>query len=283
MVEWKKPELNDEFMRAVTAIQKRAEKQLNWDKLLDTYASTDLAFRARTHDSQLVLGRRGTGKTHMFLVLQEKLRSSGEVANYIDCRTLGSGLLGPTETPMQIASKYFRGLLNDIGTNMLDMANRMEAPPPHLRENVLNAIDGFTRQMEPSQADDTLNSTFDYWQIAESLRTIIAEMGIAHLFIIIDEWAQIPISVQPYVAEYLKRAIMTVPQICIKLLAINYQCQLSKQSDEGIIGIQRGADIPDVMDFDSYLIYDENQIWLQISSQKFYIITLEQNFVGTLR
>ncbi len=70
MTEWIKPELNDEFMRAVTAIQKRAEKQLNWDKLLDTYASTDLAYRARTTDSQLVLGRRGTGKTHMFRVLQ---------------------------------------------------------------------------------------------------------------------------------------------------------------------------------------------------------------------
>jgi Cdc6-like AAA superfamily ATPase len=80
MSSWVKPDLNLEFVRAVTSIQKRAEKQLDWDKLLDTYVSTDLAQRGKTTDSQLVLGRRGTGKTHMFRVLQEELGSAGEVA-----------------------------------------------------------------------------------------------------------------------------------------------------------------------------------------------------------
>jgi hypothetical protein len=67
MTEWMKPELNDVFAKAVVAIQKRAEKQLDWNKLLDTYVHTDLAYRASTHDSQLVLGRQGTGKTQMVL------------------------------------------------------------------------------------------------------------------------------------------------------------------------------------------------------------------------
>ncbi|MFH1031302.1 MAG: hypothetical protein V1767_01840 [Chloroflexota bacterium] len=51
---------------------------------------------------------------------------------------------------------------------------------------------------------------------------------------------------------------MTIPEVCIKLLAVNYQCELSKQSNEGTIGIKRGADITDVLDFDSYLIYADN-------------------------
>ncbi len=141
---------------------------------------------------------------------------------------------------------------------MLDMAMRMEMPPIGLQQKVLNTIHGLTTQMESSLSSDNVEPTFNYRQITESLRTIIADLSIGRFFLIMDEWSQIPTSVQPYVAEYMKRAIMTIPQICIKLLAVSYQCQLSKQSKEGTIGIQRGADIPDVVDFDSYLIYDEN-------------------------
>jgi hypothetical protein len=260
MTGWVKPDLDsDKFGKAVNAIYQRAEKQLNVEKLIETYVHTDLASRAMAPDSQLVLGRRGTGKTHMFRVLQEKLGGRGEVTHYIDCRLLGSGLISSTEKPEQVAQKYFRTLLNDIGTYMLDKAINMEMPPAGLQQKVLGAtIHGFATQMEPSLTEEIVKPTFNYRQIYESLRAILADLRIDHLFIIIDEWAQIPISAQPYVAEYLKRAIMTIPEVCIKLLAVNYQYQLSKQSDEGIIGIQSGADITNVLDFDSYLIYDEN-------------------------
>lgn len=194
----------------------------------------------------------------MFRVLQEQMGIKGEVTHYIDCRTLGSGIVGSSENPEQTAAKYFRTLLNDIGTYMLDKAIHMETPIDSLQKRVENTIYALTTQMEPSQAEDNLKPTFNYRQITESLRAILDDLSIGRLFIIMDEWAQIPLSVQPYVAEYIKRAIMTIPEICIKLLAVSYQCQISKQSDEGIIGIQRGADIPDVLDFDYYLIYDEN-------------------------
>lgn len=258
MSEWTRPSLDDGFARAVTTIQKRAENQLDWDKIIDTYAHTDLAYRASARDSQLVLGRRGTGKTHMFRVLEEELGSRGEVTFFIDCRNLGSGIIGADEKPEQIAMKYFRTLLNEIGTRMLDKAMHMENPPKDAQKTVINTLIGLVNQMEPSLEKVQIKSTFNYRQINESLRRVINELNIGHLFLILDEWVQIPISVQPYIAEYIKRAVMTIPEICIKLLAVSYQCHLSKQSDEGIIGIQRGADIPDVIDFDAYLIYDEN-------------------------
>jgi len=258
MAQWTKPNLDGfEFARAVSAIRRRAEKQTKWKRLLDTYVSTDLTIRARTTDSQLVLGRRGTGKTHMFRFVQETLGSIGEVAYFIDCRTLGSGIIGPKETSEQIATKYFRSLLNEIGTQMLDMAIHMEAPVGNSQQKVLNIIQGLIKYMEPV-SETSLEPTFNYRQITESLQAIISNLCIDHIFIIIDEWAQIPVSAQPYVAEYIKRAIMTIPEICIKLLAVSYQCYPSKQTKEGVIGIQRGADITDVLDFDSYLIHDEN-------------------------
>ncbi len=259
MADWTKPIINEEFSKAVSAIQKRAEMQTDWDKIIDTYVHTDLALRANSYNSQLVLGRRGTGKTHMFRYLQEKLEEKGEVIFYIDCKNLGSGMIELTEKPEQTASKYFRSILNEIGTRLLDMAIRMEMPLPNIQQKVISTVLGLTTQMEPSKTEETFKPTFNYRQITESIKAILSDLNIKHVFLIIDEWAQIPISAQPYCAEYIKRAIMTIPAITIKLLAVNYQCKLSIQPDEGIIGIQRSADIPDVLDFDNYLIFDENK------------------------
>ncbi|GEM_PF-6051539 len=161
MADWTKPILNDDFAKAVTAIQKRAENQTDWAKLVDTYVHTDLALRAGTHEPQLVLGRRGTGKTHMFRYLQEMLGRKGEVTFYVDCRTLGSGIVGLTEAPERTAAKYFRTLLNEIGTNLLDMAMHMEAPLPGVQQKVVNTLVGLTTQMEPSGQEDNVKSTFN--------------------------------------------------------------------------------------------------------------------------
>ncbi|MGD0352118.1 MAG: hypothetical protein ABSB38_01255 [Dehalococcoidia bacterium] len=272
MSEWTKPALDDiEFVKAVSAIQKRAEKQTDSDRLIDIYVTTDLANRARTTNSQLVLGRRGTGKTHMFRVLQEMLGMEGEVALYIDCRMLGSAITDSTGNPQGVAIKYFRTLLNEISTRLFDMARRMEAPIKDSQQKVFGTVWGLLLQIEPKSTEKYYESTFNYRQITESMQTIISGLDIRHLFIILDEWSQIPVSAQPYVAEYLKRAIMTIPEICIKLLALSYQCDLSKQISEGVIGIKLGADIPDVLDFDSYLIYDEKPIFVsEFFSQVLY-------------
>lgn len=272
MALWGKPDLNsDSFVRAITSIQKRAEKQTDWNKLLETYVSSDLGSRAKTIDSQLVLGRRGTGKTHLFRVLHNNLRSEGKVAFFIDCRILGSGVISSSEEPPQIASKYFRSLLNEIGTELLDMAARMEMPRDGIQQKVLNTIYGLTRQMEPSPTLDSTQPTFNYRQISESLHALITDLKVGHLLLIMDEWSQVPISAQPYFSEYVKRAIMTVPEVSVKFLALSYQCQLSIQTKDGPIGCQRGADIPDVLDFDSYLIYEENkELVTQFFSQVLY-------------
>ena len=102
---------------------------------------------------------------------------------------------------------------------MLDMAIRLENPGPGLQQKVLNTLYGLTTQMGPSLGGATPEPTFNYRQIAESLRVVIADLGVRRLFVILDEWAQVPTSAQPYLAEYIKRAIMTIPAVCIKLLA----------------------------------------------------------------
>lgn len=245
------------FRQAVSGIQRRAEKQTDWTKLDQVFVRSDLFDRVQSPDSQLMLGRRGTGKTHLVRVFQQYAIEHGEPAFYIDCTRLGSGYSGLQLPAEIIAQKYFLALLNQLGTDLLDAAIRLESPDPARQELVIQKLsDGLVRQMR--EPDDTrLTSAFNYRQISDVLGQVIDDMKIDRLFVILDEWAQVPLHAQPFLAEYLKRAILTVPSVSLKLIAVNYQCQFSKRRNGDLLGLERGADIPDVIDLDRYLVYDE--------------------------
>src|SRR5712692_5452194 len=79
------------FSSAVANIQRRAERQTDVRKLEDIFVTSDLMIRAEVTDTQLILGRRGTGKTHMIRVFQLRKQQAGQLVYYFDCTRLGSG------------------------------------------------------------------------------------------------------------------------------------------------------------------------------------------------
>jgi hypothetical protein len=245
------------FRQAVAGIQRRAEKQTDWAKLDQVFVRSDLFDRVQSPDSQLMLGRRGTGKTHLVRVFQQFATEHGQPAFYIDCTRLGSGYSGLQLPAEVIAQKYFLALLNQLGTELLDEAIRLERPDQIQQEGIVQKLsDGLVPQMREPDGED-YTSAFNYRQISDILAQVIDSMHIGRLFLILDEWAQVPLQAQPFLAEYLKRAILTVPGLSLKLLAVNYQCQFSKRQNGNLLGLERGADIPDVIDLDRYLVFDE--------------------------
>lgn len=251
--------LNDtKFMEAVNSVSKRAERQLDYDKLVDIFVHTDLYTRTASTETQLILGRRGTGKTHMIRVFGRKRALSGERIIYLDCTKFGSGY-GTIKglDPYQIAAKYFAAFLNQIGTELLDHVMRMEAPDAGVQDRLFSKLIALSGFMKSNP--ETERSSFDYRQIVDSLTQILKDLKVDRLFILIDEWAQIPVQSQPHFAEFLKRSILTIPNISVKILAVNYQCEFYETIEGDHIGIQRGADLTDIVDCDTYLIYDEKR------------------------
>ena len=194
--------------------------------MVDVFVQTDLPIRCETTDHQLILGRRGTGKTHLIKFFQYKTLERGGIAYYSDCTNYGSGQFSATADPLAMAAKYFVALLNDVGTALLDHAVRLEAPSSGIQDKVfVQLTEGLVSFMRP--AESKADSIFNYRQIADALRNILEGLGIARFFLILDEWAQIPIVAQPLVAEFVKRALLTVPAVSVKILAVNYQCKFS--------------------------------------------------------
>lgn len=243
------------FRQAVAGIRRRAEKQTDWEKLEAVFVKSDLFDRVRSPDSQLVLGRRGTGKTHLIRVFQKEAIGHGELALYVDCTRLGSGFTGLSLPPDVIARKYFVSLLNQLGTDLLDEAMRLERPEPEKQNRIISHL---CYGLVPSKPDGS-DSLFNYRQISDSLSAVLRELNIDRLFLILDEWALIPVQAQPTFAEFIKRGLLSVPSVSLKLLAVNYQCQFSRRDGDDLVGLERGADIPEVLDIDRYLVFDEKR------------------------
>jgi Cdc6-like AAA superfamily ATPase len=81
---------DEKLAAAVSRILQRSEKS-DQDRLLETFVDVGILPQLHNNNSQIVYGRRGTGKTHVFSVLQSRLsEDSRNTVVYIDARTLGS-------------------------------------------------------------------------------------------------------------------------------------------------------------------------------------------------
>jgi Cdc6-like AAA superfamily ATPase len=75
--------------RSLNLIPKRAEAR-QADRLRDTFEDSGVAAALEAVDHQVLYGRRGTGKTHALRYLETTVRELGDIAVYIDLRTVGS-------------------------------------------------------------------------------------------------------------------------------------------------------------------------------------------------
>lgn len=77
--------------RAISNISQRAERILDNNKVIQTYVEVGILPQVVSANNQIIYGRRGTGKTHLFRYLENELqKNKNSIVVYLDCRTLGS-------------------------------------------------------------------------------------------------------------------------------------------------------------------------------------------------
>lgn len=104
---------------AIARLLRRADEE-DPATLAETFVDLNALFaRLSSRDSQVVFGRRGTGKTHALKYLAESLRSKGQTVVYLDLRLLGSSGGIYTDPGVSISEAGTR-LLLDVLQNTYD-------------------------------------------------------------------------------------------------------------------------------------------------------------------
>ena len=303
--------------RINTAILKLAKRAETYDRqhLIDSFVDVGPLFTLLSNrDSQILFGRRGTGKTHVLAYLASERTKNGDVAVQIDMRTIGStgGIF--SDTNLSISERATR-LLVDTLCAMHDQI--LSIVLEHSEEYDLSKIgpllDKFidastevtvqgsiiveesagvtTRKTESTSigVDATKNgpsfhlNTSDersreitghrrstregeerlrvhFGAVGKHLRELVNALPNNRLWLILDEWSEIPLDLQPFLADLLRRTILPAPGVSVKIAAIEQRCRFRIPDREfSYIGLEIGADAAASLNLDEFLVFDNNK------------------------
>lgn len=93
-----------------------------------------------------------------------------------------------------------------------------------------------------------------------SMREIADILEEREIWVIIDEWSEVPFELQPYLGDLLRRTILPVRNITLKIGAIEQRTSFRiSETPQSYIGLEIGADIPSSINLDEYMVFDNDQ------------------------
>lgn len=103
-------------------------------------------------------------------------------------------------------------------------------------------------------------SWIDFNYFSRAIRSLASFVGTKRLWLLIDEWTTVPAEIQPYLADLLRRAMFSVPNITVKIGAIEHRARFKiDRPDGGYVGFELGADISAAINLDDYLVIDNDE------------------------
>lgn len=100
----------------------------------------------------------------------------------------------------------------------------------------------------------------NYGRVGTALRNVVENLPRKRLWILVDEWSEIPLEIQPLLADMLRRAVMPIRGISVKIAAIEQRSRfLIPDRDVGNIGLEIGADIAAAINLDEYMVFENDE------------------------
>jgi Cdc6-like AAA superfamily ATPase len=128
---------------------------------------------------------------------------------------------------------------------------------------------GFSVKLEGNSGDSVENEKTTSYRVQEDDKIIFPDLinilkevlrkADAELYVLLDEWSSIPMDIQPYLAEFIKRGFLPSSKVIFKIASLEYRSNFSLRLESGsFVGFELGADISTAVDIDDYYVYDRN-------------------------
>ncbi|HEY7335680.1 MAG TPA: ATP-binding protein [Bryobacteraceae bacterium] len=97
-----------------------------------------------------------------------------------------------------------------------------------------------------------------FGSVGRTLGELTKAFSPARILIVLDEWSTIPLELQPYLADLVRRALFPVSGITVKIAAIEQRSHFKIGLHGDYTGIEIGADASADVDLDDYMVFDNN-------------------------
>ena len=99
-----------------------------------------------------------------------------------------------------------------------------------------------------------------FGSIAAALSDMVAILGGQRVWFLVDEWSEVPVDLQPYLADLFRRVVLPVNEITLKIAAIEHRTHFAILRERGeYIGLELGADVSADLNLDDFLVFDNSQ------------------------
>lgn len=100
----------------------------------------------------------------------------------------------------------------------------------------------------------------DFGGISSATKNLVDGLQIDRIWLLLDEWSEVPYELQPYLADLLRRTVITLQKVTIKIGAIEHRSVFSISKPKGeYVGLELGADIFADLNLDNFLVFDNDQ------------------------
>lgn len=99
--------------------------------------------------------------------------------------------------------------------------------------------------------------TVKFGPLGRALSSLVRGLGGSHLWLLLDEWSNVPRELQPFLADLLKRTFFPIEGVSVKIGALERQSYFRLNSGRGndYLGIDLGADTAASLDLDDFLVF----------------------------
>ncbi|GHU87118.1 hypothetical protein FACS189476_01950 [Spirochaetia bacterium] len=182
-----------------------------------------------------------------------------------DLSVLGSDLdkFAEVITNVKVIGDY--EVVNDIGNKATEESETgisVKIGKPEfqigLNDNIKNITESGERKS--TKQNGVLRHSVHFGALSNVLNKLINNIGGHRLFVLLDEWSSVPIDLQPYLADLLRRSIFPINKISVKIAAIEKRSQFRFILDRGdYIGIELGCDASVDINLDDYMLFDNDE------------------------
>ena len=93
--------------------------------------------------------------------------------------------------------------------------------------------------------------------VAELTKRAVEAHPAARFWLLFDEWSGLPLDLQPFLAEMLRRLFFGLPKVTVRIAAIPHRSEwrVLRADGNGYIGVEVGAELFPLLDLDEFVVF----------------------------
>lgn len=95
--------------------------------------------------------------------------------------------------------------------------------------------------------------------LTKTLKSLVELLPGKKLWILLDEWSEVPMDLQPFLADSLKKILFSIPNLVIKIATIEHRSNFRISSQGQTIGLELSADASTSINLDEFMVFDNDK------------------------